>query len=439
MSCKVIKASTIQKPSRTCAIKILKRSADEENAKLFRNEAYILRKVAHRRIIELVDAYDDAEAKSMYLVFGFLGGGELFEKVQKEKVFTEKSASNLVLQMLEALQYCHHHNVVHRDLKPENFVLEANGTDMRLIDFGCAVVAKDEQVIDDIAGSPYYVAPEVLGREQRTGKIWKAADMWSIGVIIFLLVVGYPPFNGGNQDEIFKKIAIGTYRFPEKKGLSKDVQDLVAKLLVKNPRNRLTVDQAIHHPWILNAPDNLIPMETLSQLGKFQDATKMKKAVSRVLAGINVESDYERLAHAFKKYDTNGDGKLDAAEIANMMADMHASSSPEAFDKEAKQFIASYDSDQSGDIDLKEFEKYKHDADVGARLSDEKEATRAFRQIDRDGNGELDRDEIAKFLKVTADEASALIREVDSDGNGVLNLDEWIKAMGIRKAQLKKP
>jgi calcium-dependent protein kinase len=179
---------------------------------------------------------------------------------------------------------------------------------MKLIDFGCAKQASDQEVIPDVAGSPYYCSPEVLSESAvRTGAIWKAADMWSVGVIIFLLVCGYPPFNGDSQERIFKKIRRGKFRFPRSGGeggasgspdeginLSEGVKNLISGLLVMNPSERLTAAQALAHPWIADssvAPEVPLPNAVVEALGVFRSKMRLKKAVARVLAHHMTEDD----------------------------------------------------------------------------------------------------------------------------------------------------
>jgi calcium-dependent protein kinase len=253
-SCRVIAVRHLAS-NQKAAMKILLKS-NTLNASLFKHEVFVLRLLNHSNILTYIDCFE--EDSTYHILTSLCEGGELFDRV-KEGNFSERSASLLAKQMIDALDHCHSKNVVHRDLKPENFVFvkpsSENGeqldSTMKLIDFGCAVYSDENATVKDVAGSPYYVAPEVLSDSTpRTGKIWKCADMWSIGVIIFLLVCGFPPFNGSYQNKIFKKIKKAKFRFPTEEelggvGLSGAVKDLISKLLVKNPLDRLSASEAL--------------------------------------------------------------------------------------------------------------------------------------------------------------------------------------------------
>jgi len=232
------------------ALKVMKKTAKESKT-LFQNEAKILQLLKHANILEYVTSFEDAKTYNILTVL--CRGGELFDRVSKGR-FTEKIAANLTKQMLLAVACCHKNNVVHRDLKPENFVFETEAEDsnMKLIDFGCAKIVKETELIRDVAGSPYYAAPCVLleeWRDKRTGAVWKSADMWSIGVIVFMLVCGYPPFNGRTQDAIFEKIKKGKFKFPSRPagepGLSEEVKDLISRLLNMDMKQQLSVESAL--------------------------------------------------------------------------------------------------------------------------------------------------------------------------------------------------
>jgi len=347
-------------------------------------------------------------------------------------------ASSLTKQMLLALAHCHERNITHRDLKPENFVFETKSpeSNMKLIDFGCAVRAADDELIKDVAGSPYYVAPEVLVSDyKRTGRIWKASDMWSIGVIVFLLVHGYPPFNGEQQDQIFHKIRIGKYRFSRDIPLSSQVKDFIQKLLVMDPTKRMTAAQALQHPWIVElnkVPDTPIPNSVVASLTDFRTKCRLKKAVGKVLAGRMTAQDNEALLAVFKQFDINGDGQLDAMEIAAMMK--HIGKSPQ----EAKDLIAEMDENGDGTINPDEF-KAMHA--MGTLGSSDEAVAKAFAIFDKDGDGFVTAKEIESMCAgLSPDVAKQLISDVDKNGDGQISFTEWMAAMkeNKKKASSKK-
>ena len=251
------------------ALKILNRYNQQyktlkHNFKQYKTESTILQKLNHKNIVKLVDNW--IEKNHLYLQFNVLNGGDLFDYIVQNfinKKYTEQHAANLTKQMLLALQHCHQHNIVHRDIKPENFVVhyqsnnESNNESnnkpfvIKLIDFGCARQVMDDKELNDIAGSPYYVAPEILSNDiLRTGKILKAADVWSIGIILYIFIFGQPPFNGKNNKEIFQNISRCKLTFSSNNQCSDQVKDLISKLLHRHPKKRITIEQALKHPWL---------------------------------------------------------------------------------------------------------------------------------------------------------------------------------------------
>merc|ERR1719273_2135587 len=156
--------------------------------------------------------------------------------------------------MLQAIEHCHAKNVVHRDLKPENFVFKtkAQNSEMFLIDFGCAKIVKDDEEYKDLVGTPYYLAPESAAGHKyiRTGAVLKCSDIWSIGVIAYVLMTGRPPFNGHSNTEIFSSIIKKPLKFPAGVKLSKSFIDFVKKMLKKSPKQRMKLKMALAHPWV---------------------------------------------------------------------------------------------------------------------------------------------------------------------------------------------
>jgi calcium-dependent protein kinase len=411
------------------ALKILPKDADHRDSKLlWSTEVKIMQHLDHHpNIVSFVDAWEDDEGYK--IVTKLCTGGELFDRIS-EGSFSEAVAASLTRQLLLALNHCHERHIMHRDLKPENLIFETKkeNSSMKLIDFGCAVMANDQDVIADVAGSPYYVAPEVLeSNRRRTGEIWKKADMWSVGVIVFLLVHGYPPFNGESQEEIFRRIRAGKYTFSRKIPLSRSVQDLVSKLLVKAPLERLSAAEALRHPWISQAgeaPDTPLNPEIVRSLKGFQVQCKLKKAVGRAMAARMLEADKDAIAQLFKKFDKNGDGKLSGDEIAEMMRSIGRNPA------EMKQLMSDADQNNDGTIDQKEFQQMI----ATGELSQKEKAENAFRTFDTDGSGAVDVAELRAFFPDMPErELKKLIQEVDKNGDGQISMDEWVAAMGAMK------
>jgi calcium-dependent protein kinase len=276
-------------------------------------------------------------------------------------------------------------------------------------------------------------APEVLSESYvRTGKVWKAADMWSVGVIVFLLVCGYPPFNGDSQEKIFKKIKRGKFRFPKNSDsgglvLSDSVKHLITELLQMHPQDRLTAEKALEHPWIAGdaAPDAPLPSAVVEALGAFRSKMRLKKAVARVLAHHMTDEDKQHLSQVFNKFDANGDGQLGADEIAAMMKEIKAPGSGNHV--QVQQIMDAMDEDGDGGVSMDEFATH---VTMGQLGKDKAQIKATFDMFDLDHDGFITHKEIEKVCDfLTPAATQALIKEVDANNDGKINFAEWLAAM----------
>jgi calcium/calmodulin-dependent protein kinase I len=245
----VVRLCTNKKNNRKFAVKIVERTglpiSDEE---ALRTEVRILKMMDSPHIVKCIDFFEDD--KTFYVVMEFLEGGELFDRIVQRTVYSEKEARDAVYIILRALKYCHDLNIVHRDLKPENLLLKSkeSDSDMCLADFGFAAFAPTDKSLTTQCGTPGYVAPEILSGVP----YGKAVDMWSVGVITYIMLGGYPPFYDDNQKMLFRKIKAGAYEFHADywKHVSAEAKDLIKNMLVVKPANRFTVEDALNHPWV---------------------------------------------------------------------------------------------------------------------------------------------------------------------------------------------
>ncbi|KAG9402862.1 hypothetical protein AC1031_006403 [Aphanomyces cochlioides] len=234
----------------------------------------------HPNIMTLYEVY--TEAQYYYLVTEFMEGGELFDRIVEKTFYTEKEARDLVQVLLSAIKYCHDHNVVHRDLKPENLLLTSKKDDayIKIGDFGFA--KQDFNAgLTTACGTPGYVAPEILKGEA----YGKSVDIWSIGVITFILLCGYPPFHDENQKRLFTAIKLGQYKFesPYWDEVSVDAKDFISKMLVVNPDERYTADQLLQHVWVTGDQISTVPLtKAIEELKKYNIRRKFKAAVRTV-------------------------------------------------------------------------------------------------------------------------------------------------------------
>ncbi|XP_064603278.1 calcium/calmodulin-dependent protein kinase type II delta chain-like isoform X12 [Liolophura sinensis] len=241
-------------------------------------EARICRLLKHPNIVRLHDSIQDEGFH--YLVFDLVTGGELFEDIVAREFYSEADASHCMQQILESVNYCHQHGIVHRDLKPENLLLasKAKGAAVKLADFGLAIeVQGDQQAWFGFAGTPGYLSPEVLRRDP----YGKPVDIWACGVILYILLVGYPPFWDEDQHRLYAQIKAGAYDYPspEWDTVTPDAKNLINSMLTVNPAKRITASEALRHPWICQrerVASAVHRQETVDCLKKFNARRKLK-------------------------------------------------------------------------------------------------------------------------------------------------------------------
>ncbi|XP_076673402.1 calcium/calmodulin-dependent protein kinase II isoform X33 [Andrena cerasifolii] len=259
-------------------------------------EARICRKLQHPNIVRLHDSIQ--EENYHYLVFDLVTGGELFEDIVAREFYSEADASHCIQQILESVHHCHHNGVVHRDLKPENLLLasKAKGAAVKLADFGLAIEVQGEaQAWFGFAGTPGYLSPEVLKKEP----YGKPVDIWACGVILYILLVGYPPFWDEDQHRLYAQIKTGSYDYPgpEWDTVTPEAKNLINQMLTVNPSKRITASEALKHPWICQrerVASVVHRQETVECLKKFNARRKLKGVIlTTMLATRNFTSKYD--------------------------------------------------------------------------------------------------------------------------------------------------
>uniref|UniRef100_A0A8C1BN31 calcium/calmodulin-dependent protein kinase n=1 Tax=Cyprinus carpio carpio TaxID=630221 RepID=A0A8C1BN31_CYPCA len=257
-----------------------KKLSARDHQKLER-EARICRLLKHPNIVRLHDSI--SEEGFHYLVFDLVTGGELFEDIVAREYYSEADASQCINQILESVNHIHQHDIVHRDLKPENLLLASKmkGAAVKLADFGLAIeVQGDQQAWFGFAGTPGYLSPEVL----RKDPYGKPVDIWACGVILYILLVGYPPFWDEDQHKLYQQIKAGAYDFPspEWDTVTPEAKNLINQMLTINPAKRITAEQALKHPWVCQRSTVASMMhrqETVECLRKFNARRKLKGAI----------------------------------------------------------------------------------------------------------------------------------------------------------------
>jgi len=428
-SCRVVQATDKNNAEIQVAIKIM----DKERAitkKLYHREVNILERLTpniskpHKGILPFMGHGEDND--SYYIVTRLLYGGELFDRIvskDDEYKITEKIAVKLVCDMLQAVKYCHDNNVVHRDLKPENFVFANKrvDSDIVLIDYGCARIVKDDEVIEDVVGTAYYLAPElaaaalenyqkkgvkVSGKvgppSDRTGSILKAADVWSMGVIAYVMMTGRAPFRGRNNIAIFESSCCKPLVFPEKDAryhnklvLSEHFKDFIRKTLVKDPAKRISIEDAIRHPWVqgVDASDYRLNKDVIHYLRQFSYQSKLKKEITRVLAANMTEEPSKQVLKHFNRLDADGDGFLDEEELTFLLLDMGYVGCKA--NEEAKKMVKAADENGDGVVDFDEFKRVWYRKVL---TTNDQYIHRVFDVFDDNGDGHIDANELGQIL-----------------------------------------
>jgi len=263
------------------AIKIIDKAKVEDMNDIQR-EIEIMSAVNHPNVIKLYEIYD--EPKKMHLVMELVTGGELFDRIVARGNYTEKDAASLMKTLCDALAFLHEKKIVHRDLKPENLLYSSPAEDaiIKVADFGLARVVSGKDMMKTACGTPGYVAPEIL---KNNGYDSGAVDVWSAGVILYILLCGFPPFYEEELPQLFDQILHARYDFPSPwwDNISKEAKSLVNEMLTINPKKRITAEEVKSHAWILSENDNDLK-STQTALRKYNASRKLKKAALGIMA-----------------------------------------------------------------------------------------------------------------------------------------------------------
>lgn len=267
-----------KRTQRLVAIKCIPKKALEGKENNIENEIAVLHRIKHPNIVSLEDIFESTS--HLYLVMQLVSGGELFDRIVEKGFYTERDASQLIQQILDAVKYLHDMGIVHRDLKPENLLYYSMDEDSKIMisDFGLSKIEGAGSVMSTACGTPGYVAPEVLAQKPYS----KAVDCWSIGVISYILLCGYPPFYDENDAKLFEQILKAEYEFdsPYWDDISDSAKDFICHMMEKDPLKRYTCEQALQHPWICGdtALDKNIHESVSAQIKKNFAKSKWKQA-----------------------------------------------------------------------------------------------------------------------------------------------------------------
>ena len=399
----------------------------------FHREINILKKTDHPNIIKLYDVYETNE--KLFLVMEECKGGELFDKllehIDSGEMYSEKEAAKIIKQIMSAVEYCHNNGICHRDLKPENILYLKKGNEkdnpIKVIDFGLSQTINVNKILESKVGTCYYVAPEILA-----GKYNEKCDIWSTGVILYMLLSGEPPFYGPNDQAIFKKIKAMKFSFPSDKfeKISKEAKDLITHMLSPEDK-RYNASEVLSHPWFKIVQEKQIEKLHFSTsfLKKYKDFNKLKKLVLLYIASRVSEEEIQDLKKVFKAFDKNNDGQIDYDEFKRGLLKIKSGKITE---EEISKYFASIDTDKNNKIDYTEF--------LAATLErktflKEERLYEAFCMLDKNNDGKITKEELMNVLKLEpADDkyVTDLIKSADSNNDGVIDYKEFLDFMGYK-------
>ncbi|CAN1306798.1 Calcium-dependent protein kinase 20 [Linum perenne] len=398
----------------------------QEDVEDVRREIQIMHHLeGHPNVIKIIDAYEDAVA--VHVVMELCAGGELFDRIIQRGHYTERKAAELARLIVGVVEACHSLGVMHRDLKPENFLFVSQKEDatLKTIDFGLSMFFKPGETFTDVVGSPYYVAPEVLRKNYGS-----PCDVWSAGVIIYILLSGVPPFWDETEQGIFEQVLKGDLDFVSDPwpNISDGAKDLVRKMLVRDPKKRLTAHEVLRHPWVQVdglAPDKPLDSAVISRLKQFSAMTKLKKIAIRVIAESMSEEEIAGLRNMFKMIDADNSGHITLEELKKGLEKAGANLK----ENEIVGLMQAADIDNSGTIDYGEF--------IAAmihlnKIQKEDHLFAAFSYFDKDGSGYITADELEQACEqfgLGDLHIADIIKEVDQDNDGRIDYSEFVAMM----------
>ena len=426
-SVKVIKTGEMR------ACKQLSKLGIVDHKKLQR-EIDILMKADHPNIIKLYEYFESKN--NFYLVMEECNGGELFDKIiehiDNDEMYTEKEAAEIIMEIMSAIEYCHNNGICHRDLKPENLLYLKKGDEkdnpIKIIDFGLSQNIDIKKILSSKVGTAYYVSPEIL-----SGKYNEKCDIWSAGVILYVLLSGDPPFNGPSDRVIYSKIKNMKFDFPSNKwnSISSEAKDLLNHMLV--PENeRYTAKQVLAHPWFKNVKEK--KLEKLNFSSKFfKDynlMNKLQKAILLFIASRLSENEILNLKEIFKAFDVDNDGQISYNEFEEGLKKIKNN---EINEKEINECFSSIDTDKNGKIDYTEFIAASLEKQIFLK---EQKLFEAFSAFDKDHNGKITKEDLMSVLRLEPKDdnfAQKLIENADKNEEGFIDYKGFLEFMGLKK------
>jgi len=432
------------------AMKVIMKREVENTQKIddeIMNEIHILKKLDHPNIVKIFEFYNSQ--KYYYLITEYCKEGELFDKITNEGPFSEKVSSYIMYQIFSSVNYCHSMNIIHRDLKPENILIEKQENDkhidfskrlykIKIIDFGTAKIFDKNKIERKMIGSSYYMAPEVISKKYN-----EKCDLWSCGVILYILLSASPPFSGKDDNQIMESIKKGVYDIKSDnwKYISSEAKDLIKRLLDQNVNTRLSAEEALAHPWFKQNRTKelfnfLLPEKVKEMLDNLQRYCPNKVLQNTAFAYL-VHNNPQNLQveDAFKLFnliDKNGNGKINKKELKEGLNDFKLNKDID-IDSLVNRIFDRYDGDNNGYIEYEEFVRGCIDKD---KFINDDIIKMSFRYFDKDNNGEITYEEVKSMFekncrnnKNIENMIKNIILEVDTNRDGKISYEEFFSMM----------
>jgi len=416
-----------------------------------REEIEVLRSLDHENIVKLYEVYENK--LELFLVQELCNGGELFHRITELGRYTERDAASVLIQIFRGLAHMHEKNIAHCDLKPDNFLFHESGK-LKIIDFGMSKRIP-RGYLSTLCGTPYYTAPEVL-----KGQYHKSADCWAVGVVMFVMLYGYPPFYadpakyGEREHEvIYSKIKKGFIprvkkgygrHFPESLSASEDAMDLMKNLMMKNVANRFTSVEALDHKWFRNASSNrVISAQVIASLASLSKISKLKLTILEVFKDVIISDEKrETLRKTFDEMDQDKNGTVSLSEFKHTMLKF-GTMTEEVAERIFKRADFNQDSVLSFDELLLTVTDHQL-RNVNERMY------KMFLLIDENGDGSLSPDEIKRYFeKILKDDPiinqmglltdiDKIVEEADKNGDGQISFKEFVEVINPEAFRFEK-